>query len=585
MSNWLCIECRDLLGSSVAVGVGGVSGETSVLEHFICCGCFGSLDSIRIQEIAANIGNQIQLRNYLHHKVAIEVSLPAIVVTARTIARIVAQRSITKLGITGSLEETIATSICILINKRFPSMNLVPVGANGRTDAIFADANVTAKVGFEMTQIDIPLIYCRALVPEFKHKTARKDILNGGKREEGLSSADVLRCQELVKQELQHTTSSGEADYDDESKKSLNSFTVIRNKLLSFANSFYDQNPSIQCNKTNGILDVVEVDVAADPVYLFGRYRKYARDVPQSEWLLQATPDLPQLKEFKGSADLVEEVTEPCSKRPKFEVEEVEEEKDNTGAEMTRKGRSSVDEIITTVVKNALNAGEVAMHSCGREDIDVRMLGNGRPFVLRIERGRVWATPTLLEDIIKQINSTNGLNSELDVEVLRLQDCEKSIWTGMQASAETKHKKYMCLVWCSQAGSSKPYNLNSSMIAKLEQATTDINSGFGTGKDESGRICLVVNQRTPLRVLHRRSLMTRIKYIYDMHATQVAANCFMLELTTSAGAYVKEFVHGDFGRTFPNVSEILGCRADIFQLDVLSLLDSYPGNDLETNQN
>jgi tRNA U54 and U55 pseudouridine synthase Pus10 len=32
--------------------------------------------------------------------------------------------------------------------------------------------------------------------------------------------------------------------------------------------------------------------------------------------------------------------------------------------------------------------------------------------------------------------------------------------------------------------------------------------------------------------------------------------------------YVKEFVHGDFGRTVPSICSMLGKRADIFQLDV-----------------
>ena len=30
---------------------------------------------------------------------------------------------------------------------------------------------------------------------------------------------------------------------------------------------------------------------------------------------------------------------------------------------------------------------------------------------------------------------------------------------------------------------------------------------------------------------------------------------------------VKEFVHGDLGRTVPSVASLLGCQADILQLD------------------
>ena len=43
---------------------------------------------------------------------------------------------------------------------------------------------------------------------------------------------------------------------------------------------------------------------------------------------------------------------------------------------------------------------------------------------------------------------------------------------------------------------------------------------------------------------------------------------FYITLATQAGTYVKEFVHGDFGRTEPNVAQILGCDVDIIALDV-----------------
>ena len=44
---------------------------------------------------------------------------------------------------------------------------------------------------------------------------------------------------------------------------------------------------------------------------------------------------------------------------------------------------------------------------------------------------------------------------------------------------------------------------------------------------------------------------------------------------TSAGTYVKEFIHSDLGRTMPNLGSLLGCEADILQLDVLHLLPQY----------
>lgn len=94
-----------------------------------------------------------------------------------------------------------------------------------------------------------------------------------------------------------------------------------------------------------------------------------------------------------------------------------------------------------------------------------------------------------------------------------------------------------------------------------------------------------VQQKTPLRVLHRRSLLNRSRRVYRLKTLYLNEHYFVLSLNTSAGTYVKEFVHGDFGRTVPNVSSILGTRADILQLDVTWLFDSFRGGGcLELNE-
>lgn len=51
---------------------------------------------------------------------------------------------------------------------------------------------------------------------------------------------------------------------------------------------------------------------------------------------------------------------------------------------------------------------------------------------------------------------------------------------------------------------------------------------------------------------------------------------FIVQVTTQAGTYIKEFVHGDFGRTTPNLTEILGFKADILALDVKSINLDWP---------
>lgn len=51
---------------------------------------------------------------------------------------------------------------------------------------------------------------------------------------------------------------------------------------------------------------------------------------------------------------------------------------------------------------------------------------------------------------------------------------------------------------------------------------------------------------------------------------------FTLDLETQAGTYVKEFVHGDFGRTKPSLSSILGVDVDIIALDVTAISLDWP---------
>lgn len=87
---------------------------------------------------------------------------------------------------------------------------------------------------------------------------------------------------------------------------------------------------------------------------------------------------------------------------------------------------------------------------------------------------------------------------------------------------------------------------------------------------------LVVKQRTPIRVLHRRSLAVRPKTIHTMQLEPIDEHFGTLTLTTQAGTYIKEFVHGDLGRTAPSLGDLIGCETDILQLDVTSVVQDWP---------
>ena len=122
------------------------------------------------------------------------------------------------------------------------------------------------------------------------------------------------------------------------------------------------------------------------------------------------------------------------------------------------------------------------------------------------------------------------------------------------AGAESKRKTYACLV-------------------ELSRPCTDADlAALNAVRD------LRVLQQTPVRVLHRRTQMVREKVVHWMRAERVSRRCLTLRMSTSAGAYVKEIVHGDRGRTSPSVAGLLSgqddgdVRADILQLDVEEIL-------------
>lgn len=52
---------------------------------------------------------------------------------------------------------------------------------------------------------------------------------------------------------------------------------------------------------------------------------------------------------------------------------------------------------------------------------------------------------------------------------------------------------------------------------------------------------------------------------------------------TQAGTYVKELVHGEFGRTEPSIASIIGEDIDITSLDVMNIDLDFPPRAEQTN--
>jgi len=170
------------------------------------------------------------------------------------------------------------------------------------------------------------------------------------------------------------------------------------------------------------------------------------------------------------------------------------------------------------------------------------MLGSGRPFLVELLNVRSIPSEIEVQQIEDRIN-----NSETKyVRVRNLKLVGNEIWSMMREGEAEKQKQYAALIWTS-----------------CELAENDLHNISVTKEME-------IVQKTPIRVLHRRSPLERKRIIHWMEIEKVAggSNYYLLQLCTQAGTYIKEFVHGDLGRTHPSIGTILGCRAEILQLDV-----------------
>nr|CAB3487928.1 unnamed protein product [Digitaria exilis] len=178
----------------------------------------------------------------------------------------------------------------------------------------------------------------------------------------------------------------------------------------------------------------------------------------------------------------------------------------------------------------------------GGRYLKVRMLGSGRPFL--VELLNVRSIPSEIE--VQQIEDRINSSEKKYVRVRNLKLVGNEIWTMMREGEAEKQKQYAALIWTSR-----------------ELAENDLHN-ISVTKD------MEIVQKTPIRVLHRRSPLERKRIIHWMEIEKVegSSNYYLLHLCTQAGTYIKEFVHGDLGRTHPSIGAILGCRAEILQLDV-----------------
>jgi len=208
----------------------------------------------------------------------------------------------------------------------------------------------------------------------------------------------------------------------------------------------------------------------------------------------------------------------------------------------SKKTETSVEEVIFDGFKDYAKFQDIKFNSAGREDSDVRMLGTGRPFILQLNNPLKFNLDAhLIEKIQAQINTSKLVN----VSNLRILMKEE---TGfIKEGEEKKRKSYRCLVWSSRK------------VTEMELHSINQMSNFQ------------IEQKTPIRVMHRRSIAIRKKVIHKIFCTRVNSHFLSVDLETEAGTYIKEFVHSDLGRTSPSLAKLLQTEANIIQLDCLAI--------------
>lgn len=203
--------------------------------------------------------------------------------------------------------------------------------------------------------------------------------------------------------------------------------------------------------------------------------------------------------------------------------------------------KESVQELIAPFFEKAFSAQEILFHGAGREDVDVRMLGNGRPFALTIE---------------------NPFTRKVDL--VALQEKINTALKGKVGLLELELASPDAVAKLTQAYHNKRYRalVHAEKVIQLSRLNAFLNQKMD------------VIQTTPTRVEKRRVMKERPHWIVVEKVVSKNLHEVELFLYTSAGCYIKEFISGDNGRSIPSVAEWLGIPCGCKELDVLEIVDS-----------
>ena len=357
------------------------------------------------------------------------------------------------------------------------------------------------------------------------------------------------------------------------------------------------QNLVVEKPEILALIDVLTLTVELDirSHYVYGRYRKLERGIPQTKWPCRAC---------KGRG------CEKC---------------DYTGLQYS----SSVQALIGDPLLELFGSEEHAFHGMGREDIDVRCLGRGRPFVIELKKP--YKRDVDMNLIMDAINSSAENRLEVSDmrpsnrrEVVRVKDtpAEKSYTIRYKIEPITQSnfdeltqvmeipsnnqernkrrknhhrrrkpepepeveidyssmKKAELVELCEQKGLAKSgtKDVLIERLSTFKEATLPLPEKDYIMEIMTNLQGCTLAQRTPERVAHRRADKIRKRKVLETSNPSIKEDedgnlVAEFSLRCESGTYVKETVHGDGGRTQPSIASLIKAKCTVEWLDVADI--------------
>ncbi len=251
-----------------------------------------------------------------------------------------------------------------------------------------------------------------------------------------------------------------------------------------------------------------EIKLEGAPIYIQGKYHKHMQWVSQSVWFCNDC----------GGRGCIE-----CGFRGRHYA-------------------SSIDEIILTPLTSVFRGQSALLHAGGREDVDVLVKGNGRPFVAQV------VNPHRRKVELSQVREIINEYARGIADVTDLQITGKSSVRELKVASESGEKTYTGVI-----------RVQSEVTrSRVEDVAKQMRG-------------IVLQQATPFRVLSRRANLRRMKHIISVDLNLLEPRTLGFVVKCQGGTYIKEFISGDDGRTNPSIAGALHTPAVCIELCLMDV--------------